>query len=226
VANEHRGSVPELQMMLPRSMIAYLCPIHTLRGLEHIYIVVLDPDLAKPPSIMAESDVNSQNVFLRFHSNQAYRWHYGRGSLVALVTTVTSQRGTSMAIVEHGGSTMRGCAIFALLAMTAITAPAFGQRKGSLREQKTCYDQAMKYVQDHGGEFYAAHYDPKSQICYVRHVWLSNGEVTNDVVNDAYEGRSLAGWSAQHCYVKDIRCSENTHEEFNKLLSKAYPDLF
>ena len=110
--------------------------------------------------------------------------------------------------------------------MTAIASPALGQKKGSLREQKTCYDQATKYVQDHGGEFYAAHYDPKSQTCYVRHVWLSNGEITNDAVNDAYEGRSLAGWDPQHCYVKDIHCSENTHEEFNKLLSKVYPDLF
>jgi hypothetical protein len=58
-------------MMLPRSVIAYLCSIHTLRELEHIHIVVLDPNLAKPPSIVAESDVDSQNVFLGFHSNQS-----------------------------------------------------------------------------------------------------------------------------------------------------------
>jgi hypothetical protein len=115
---------------------------------------------------------------------------------------------------------------FALLAMAIIASPAFGQKKGSLQEQQICYEQATKYVQDHGGEVYAAHYDPKSQTCYVRHVWLSNGEITHDAVNDAYEGRSLAGWKPEYCYVKDIRCSENTHAEFNKLLSKVYPDLF
>ena len=123
---------------------------------------------------------------------------------------------------------MKSVATFALLAMTAIASPALGQEKGSIREQKTCYDQATKYVEDHGGEFYAAHYDPRSQTCYVRHVWLSNGEIINDAVDDAYEGRNLAAWNPDHhtCHVRGVRCSENTHEGFNKLLFKVYPDLF
>ena len=121
---------------------------------------------------------------------------------------------------------MKNFGVCALLAMTFVASPALAQKKGSLKEQKTCFDQAKKYVEDNGGEFYAAHYDPKSQTCYVRHVWLSNGDITRDDVSDAYEGRSLAGWAPEYCYVKTIRCSENNHEEFNKLLSKVYPDLF
>ena len=122
---------------------------------------------------------------------------------------------------------MKSFATFALLAVTAIASPALGQKKGSLREQKTCYDQATKYVQDRRGEFYAAHYDPKSQTCYVRVVWRSDGVITDEMVDDAYEGRNVASWDpVLSCYVNDIRCSENTHEQFNKLLFKAYPDLF
>jgi hypothetical protein len=42
----------------------------------------------------------------------------------------------SLAIVEHGGFQVKSFATFALLAMTAISSPALGQKKGSIREHK------------------------------------------------------------------------------------------
>jgi len=68
VSNEHCWSISDLQMTLSRGVIANLYSSVTSLRLEHIYLIVANSNLAEPPNVMADKEVNSQHLFLRLRS--------------------------------------------------------------------------------------------------------------------------------------------------------------
>jgi hypothetical protein len=155
----------------------------------------------------------------------------------------------------------------AVLLVLFCTTPTFGQmqpkpdKHADLADRKMCYEQAQKYVADSNAKviqdklapwrdyhwtFEAAHYDVKTQTCYVqyeRHPQTFPPESTAYVVvdeirvDDAFEGKEIAafvgGYSMDKqsgktanspltfCQVNGEKCNERA--VFNGLLWKLIP---
>ena len=122
--------------------------------------------------------------------------------------------------------------IFGLLSSSV----AWSQQKGPQTEQAACYRQARQYVADSSSEefkstFESAHFEPKTQTCYVEMTSaISNSSVISVTVADAYEGRTIA--QCVHPLVGDNKpleyCQVNGEKAasraiFNDLLWKLIP---
>jgi hypothetical protein len=130
---------------------------------------------------------------------------------------------------------MRNIALILVFVSTVAIA-----QKAPLAEQKSCYEQARKYVADSNAatnppglySFSQAHYDSKVHTCYVLMQSVDpvgNSAIMNIVVDDAYEGKIVA----QCVYTigandKPTVCQVNgqkadSRANFNYLLWKMIP---
>jgi len=113
----------------------------------------------------------------------------------------------------------------------------------SITDKQSCYEQSRKYVRDLNADenpnavfvtkwtWRAAHFDAKTQVCYVhfdRATNTSTNPKLTEKVDDAYEGKTFAAYvggldlrNPETCQVNGKVCRD--HEEFNRLLGELIP---
>jgi hypothetical protein len=106
---------------------------------------------------------------------------------------------------------------------------------GQSNPQKECYEAANR--QRTSGTTVSNHYDPKTQICWVRtqQAWQDQfGEYRGFyTIGNVYESQSKAMFLAPRfkelksfdtCFVDSVKC--HSEDEWFELAKKRYPDLF
>lgn len=128
---------------------------------------------------------------------------------------------------------MRALPIFVLVTVVTMATA----QKGTQSEQRACYEQAKKFVEDNTSSdfpmmFMQAHYDPKNGTCYVQTQSTSakGKDFIVASVYDAYEGKDVASCSYysdgksitnDDCYVAAEFAESRA--EWNELLWKFIP---